>query len=151
MAKYIVDDLDYKILDTHQKASFNEFLLDYKIDENTEIAKGKDTLQYIWGIVFNKQKVNINIFKIKSIHEFYTFICTILITLDAIAIIDLAGVLCYYFITYYLFGKNPIRWIFVIIILKMFIFIIGMIILIILFTRLKDNVQKNIEKILMKL
>lgn len=149
MAKYIVNDIDYKILDTHQKASFNEFVVNYDIDKNTEVTKGKDTLYYLWNVILGKE-TDTSIFKVNSINELYTFVYTLLITLDVIAIIDLAIVFIYYLLTY-LVTQNPIRKVFVIIILKMFIFIIGMVVLISLFTRLKDNVQSNVEKILLKL
>lgn len=148
MSKYVYKDGDYKIMNNIQKATFETSLINYNVDANVETSKGKDIIKYIFDIATGK-KGNMKL-KFDNVADLYTNIYTILLALDVLLIMLFCVLLVFSYIQYILF-MNPIQKVYITILFNALIFVIGMFCLVMLFTRLKDSVQINIEKIVYKL
>ena len=148
MSKYVKHDSDYKRMDSVQKVDFDVVLTNYDVDANVETSKGRDVIQHMWDIVQGK-KGSMKI-KIEGPNDIYVLIYTVFIALDFV----LLCIIVLFFLYYFLFSillQDPIKKIYSTILFKTLLFVVGITILTILFSRLRDNVQTNIEKIVYKL
>ena len=148
MAKYIKNDNDFKVLKTYDIADFNKYMMNYDVDANVETSKGKDAFKIMWNIMRGR-KLDLS-FKFKNINDIYVFVYTILISFNALAFINILVLFIYYLVTW-LITKNPIRMLIVVILLQIVGFIIGIVIICTIMSRLRDDVQSRIEKIVYKL
>lgn len=146
MAKYTKDDPDVSGLTNFDRASFENYMLDYNVDKNIETAKSADAISSIRD-VFTGGKLKV---ELKNPHGMYLMISTVLIGLAIILIVLL---LLFFLIKLiiWLFKKDDISKLHWQISLLLVVFIVGMLILIYILTRLKDNVQTLLEKIVFKL
>lgn len=146
MAKYTKDDPDVSGLTNFDRASFENYMLDYNVDKNIETAKSADAMSSIKD-VFRGGKLKV---ELKNPHGMYLMISTVLIGLAIILIVLL---LLFFLIKLiiWLFKKDDISKLHWQISLLLVVFIVGMLILIYILTRLKDNVQTLLEKIVFKL
>jgi hypothetical protein len=142
MAKYTATDKDVKVMYHHDRVDYDIFLLDYDVDANAETAQGKSAIQMLSDTIKTKKFQ-----PIKNLYNMYTAIYAFLI---AIAFI-LLFVLMFIWIVYgllVLFKKDPISKAKFNVLNLVFLFAFGVLLLIYLFTKIKDTAQTNQEKII---
>jgi hypothetical protein len=142
MAKYTAKDEDVKVMYDRDRVDYDIFLLDYDVDANAETAQGKSAIQMLSDTIKTKKFQ-----PIKNLYNMYTAIYAFLI---AIAFI-LMFVLMFIWIVYglmVLFKKDPISKAKFNVLNLVFMFAFGVLLLIYLFTKIKDSAQLNQEKII---
>ena len=146
MSKYTKSDEDVKQLSSVDRISYETYLLDYDVDENIEAAKGMDTVQMIKTIMKGGKPQG----GFSNPKEIYTSMFAILIGIGVICIVILLVTLFVLFIVW-LIKKDDISKLYMKIIFILLFFVVGMVLLIFIFTKMKDGVQDQIEKIVYKL
>jgi hypothetical protein len=142
MAKYTAKDEDVKSMYQRDRVDYDIFLLDYDVDANAETAQGKSAIQMLSDTIKTKKFQ-----PIKNLYNMYTAIYAFLI---AIAFI-LMFVLIFIWIVFglmVLFKKDPISKTKFSVLNLVFLFAFGVLLLIYLFTKIKDTAQLNQEKII---
>jgi hypothetical protein len=142
MAKYTAKDEDVKSMYQRDRVDYDIFLLDYDVDANAETAQGKSAIQMLSDTIKTKKFQ-----PIKNLYNMYTAIYAFLI---AIAFI-LMFVLIFIWIVFglmVLFKKDPVSKTKFSVLNLVFLFAFGVLLLIYLFTKIKDTAQLNQEKII---
>ena len=142
MAKYTAKDDDVKSMYQRDRVDYDIFLIDYDVDANAETAQGKSAIQMLSDTIKTKKFQ-----PIKNLYNMYTAIYAFLI---AIAFI-LMFFLMFFWIVYglmVLFKKDPISKAKFKVLNLVFLFAFGVLLLIYLYTKIKDTAQLNQEKII---
>lgn len=142
MAKYTANDKDVNVMYDHDRVDYDIFLLDYDVDANAETAQGKSAIQMLSDTIKTKKFQ-----PIKNLYNMYTAIYAFLI---AIAFI-LMFILMFIWILYgllVLFKKDPVSKAKFRVLNLVFLFAFGVLLLIYLYTKIKDTAQLNQEKII---
>lgn len=146
MSKYTKDDPDVAGLEDLDRANYENYLLNYDVDANIETAKGSDALTSIKNVLRGGTlKV-----ELQNPQGVYLILSTMLIGIAVVFVVML--VLFFLFkIVVWFFKKDDVSKLHWQISLLLIIFLIGLIVLVIILTKIKDAVQILLEKIVYKL
>jgi hypothetical protein len=142
MAKYTADDEDIKVMYNHDRVDYDVFLTDYDVDANAETAQGKSAIQMLSDTI-KKQKFQ----PITNLYNMYTAIYAFLIAIAFILMFALMFVWILFGL-FVLFKKDPISKAKFKVVNLVFLFAFGVLLLIYLYTKIKDTAQLNQEKII---
>lgn len=147
MAKYTRGDPEVNALEDYDRANYENYLLDYNVDANIETAKSADSMKTIKDVIFGAKAPS---FSITNPQAAYLMIYTILISLAIMLILYLIGYILIKLIIW-LFKKDDVTKLHMKIAALLIVFVVGMFALVFILTKLKDNVQTLLEKIVYKL
>ena len=142
MAKYTADDEDIKVMYNHDRVDYDVFLTDYDVDANAETAQGKSAIQMLSDTI-KKQKFQ----PITNLYNMYTAIYAFLIAIAFILMFALMFVWILFGL-FVLFKKDPISKAKFKVVNLVFLFAFGVLLLIYLYTKIKDTAHLNQEKII---
>lgn len=145
MSKYTKDDPEVKDFNKFDRVNYENYLLNYDVDANTEMAKSADTITQIRDSMKGGPKFQVNDFK--SIYS--TIFLWFMVVLIMLIVMLVVGMIIT--IIVWIIKRDELSKLIIQVCLIMLVVILLMYIVISRMTKLNDDVQAYIEKILYRL